>query len=107
MSGTKPGSQIVTAAFERSRRFVQVSIPVASQAEADQRAKALLNNLGLEFITGNASTIGVPAVRSGSIVEFQGLGTRFNGEYLVDTARHTIGGSGYQTELTVRRNSCS
>lgn len=107
MGGETPGSRTVSSAFHRPRRYVQVSIPVASQAEADQRARALLNNLGLEFITGNASTIGVPDIRSGCVVELKGLGPRFSGEYLIDQATHTIGGSGYQTDFTVKRNSSS
>jgi len=105
MAGSKTGGQVVSGAFHKPRQLVQVSIPVASQAEADQHAKALLNNLGLNFVTGNASTIGVPDIRSGSVVELQGLGPRFSGQYYIDTATHTIGGNGYQTDFTVKRNA--
>jgi phage protein D len=105
MAGTQPGGQVAAGAFHKPRQLVQVSIPVASQAEADQHAKALLNNMGLEFVTGSASTIGVPDVRSGSVVELQGLGPRFSGQYYIERATHAIGGNGYQTDFTVKRNS--
>lgn len=105
MAGSKTGGQVVSGAFHKPRQLVQVSIPVASQAEADQHAKALLNNLGLNFVTGNASTIGVPDIRSGSVVELKGLGPRFSGQYYIDTATHTMGGNGYQTDFTVKRNA--
>ena len=105
MAGSKPGSQVVAGAFHKPRQHVEVTIPVASQAEADQHAKALFNNLGLEFITGHATSIGVPSIRSGSVVELQGLGPRFSGQYYVDRVTHTVGGSGYQMDFTVKRNS--
>jgi len=107
MAGSKVGAQVTASAFHKPRQIVQVTVPVASQAEADQHAKALFNNMGLEFITGNASTIGVPDIRSGSVVELQGLGPRFSGEYYIDKATHTIGGNGYQTDFTVKRNATS
>jgi phage protein D len=107
MAGSKIGGQVTATAFHKPRQIVQVQVPVASQAEADQHAKALFNNLGLQFITGNASTIGVPDIRSGSVVELQGLGPRFSGQYYIDKATHTIGGNGYQTDFTVKRNSTS
>jgi uncharacterized protein len=105
MAGTRTGSQVAASAFPKPRQLVQVSVPVASQAEADQHAKALFNNLCLNFVTGNASTIGVPDIRSGSVVELQGLGPSFSGQYYIDKATHTMGGNGYQTDFTVKRNS--
>lgn len=107
MSGSKTGSQVVESAFQKPRKVVQVAIPFASQAETDQHAKALYNDLGLSFVTGNASITGVPDIRSGSVVELQGLGTNFSGQYYIDTATHTIGANGYLTSFTVKRNSIS
>jgi phage protein D len=105
MAGSQTASQVTSGAFNKPRQEVQVSIPVASQAEADQHAKALLNNLGMKFVTGNAVTIGVPELFAGSVVALQGLGPLFSGFYYVDSATHTVGKSGYQTELSVKRNS--
>lgn len=104
MSGNMTGSEARAGAFHKPRKFVRVNVPVASQAEADQQAKAILNNLAMEFLTGSGSTIGVPDLRSGSVVELEGLG-RFSGQYYIDTATHRIGASGYQTDFTVKRNA--
>lgn len=106
MGGTQKASDVTSNAFNnKPRQFVQVSIPVASQAEADQHAQAILNHLGMKFVTGSAVTIGVPDLLSGAVVELQGLGPLFNGLYYIESATHTIGSSGYQTEISVKRNA--
>ena len=105
MAGTQKASQVTSSAFKKPRQVVQVSIPVASQAEADDHAKALLNSLGMKFLTGNAVTIGVPELFAGNVVELLGLGRLFSGLYYIDSATHTLGKSGYQTELSVKRNA--
>ena len=105
MGGTQTGSQLATYGLNKPRQLTLVSVPVASQAEADQYAQALLKSRGLNFVTGSASTIGIPDIRSGSIVELAGLGTSFSGHYFIEQATHTIGANGYQTNFTVKRNS--
>lgn len=105
MAGTQTGGAVVSAAFRKPRQLTRVSIPMASQAEADQHAKALFNNQSLNFVTGNGSTVGQPDIRSGSVVQLQGLGPRFSGQYYIDKATHTIGGDGYHIDFTVKRNS--
>ena len=104
MAGSKTGSQ-VAGTLQTPRKFVRVSIPVASQAEADQHAKAILNNLAMSLVTGDASTIGIPDLRCGSVVEFKGLGPVFSGLYYIDNATHTIDGGGYKTDISVKRNA--
>lgn len=103
--GSQTGGQIVARAF-RGREYMRVNTPAASQAELAECAKAHYNHWSLEFLTGNASTIGVPDLRSGQTVELQGLGF-FSGKYYVDEATHTISGSGYLTNFTVKRNARS
>jgi uncharacterized protein len=103
--GSQTGTQIAMRAF-RSREYVHVNIPVASQAEADEHAKAIFNERAMQFLTGKASTIGVPDVRSGQPVELHGIGI-FSGQYYVDEVTHTISGNGYLTEFTVKRNAQS
>lgn len=103
--GSQTGGQIVARAF-RSREYVRVNIPAASQSELAERSKAEYNHWSLQFLTGNGSTIGVPDLRSGQTVELQGLGF-FSGQYYVDEATHTISSSGYLTNFTVKRNARS
>lgn len=101
--GSQTGGQVVASAFQ-SREYVRVNTPIASQAEADQYARAIYNERAMEFLTGSGSTIGVPDLRAGQTIELQGLGF-FSGNYCVDEATHTISSSGYLTDFKVKRNA--
>lgn len=103
--GSQTGTQIAMRSI-RSREYVHVNIPVTSQAEADEHAKAIFNERAMQFLTGKASTIGVPDLRSGQPVELQGIGM-FSGRYYVDQVTHGIDNSGYLTNFTVKRNAQS
>ena len=58
----------------------------------------------LEFVTGTASTIGIPELTAGRVVELRGLG-RFSGRYYVTRSTHTLGSGGYLTSFSVRTDS--
>lgn len=105
MGGDQSGGQVSSNAFRRQKQFVRVSTPIATQAEADEHARAIYNERAMKLVTGNASTIGIPDLRAGCVVELKGLGPRFSGLYYVDEATHTVGDSGYHTDFTVKRNS--
>jgi uncharacterized protein len=105
--GSQPGSQIPQNAYNMDRNEVNVTSPVESQQEGDQRAKACLNRHAMQTVKGTAETIGNPDLRAGQLVQLVGLGPRFSGEYKIDQATHTIGASGYSTSLNVSRNAIS
>jgi Bacteriophage probable baseplate hub protein len=105
MGGSKRGSEVSQSAFRRSRCEVVVNEPVTNQEEADQRARALLNQKAMAFVGGTALAVGIPHLRSGVVVQLEGLGRRFNGRYYVDEATHALGSSGYSTQLSLKRNS--
>jgi phage protein D len=105
MAGQQTGAQITASSFHRPREFVRVNIPVASQAEADQHAKAIYNDRAMSLVGGSGVTIGIPDLKSGSVVELRGIGPRFSGLYYIKEATHSIGSSGYQTNFTVQRNA--
>jgi phage protein D len=105
MGGAHRGSDVAQSAFRRSRCEVVVNEPVTTQEEADQRARALLNQKAMAFVGGTATAIGMPDLRSGCVVQLEGLGRRFNGKYYVDEATHAIGSGGYSTSLSLKRNS--
>jgi uncharacterized protein len=107
MGGNQKGADLSQNAFQRPRDLVRVSTPYASQAEADQQAKAEFNSCAMNLVSGTAETIGIPDLRSGQVVELKGLGPRFDGSYYIDEATHTISSNGYQTHFTVKRNSVS
>jgi len=77
--------------------------PVRSNAEAKQLARQTLENIAKDMVKGSGSTIGLPYLRAGTLVELRGLGKRFSGCYFVTGTTHTIGDGGYTTQFECRR----
>jgi phage protein D len=107
MGGTQTGAQVAASAFGGRREEVCVDGPISTQEEADQRARAICSERALQLVTGNGSTIGLPDLRAGSVIELEGLGPRFSGLYYISQATHTIGSGGYLTTFSVKRNAVS
>jgi phage protein D len=107
MGGSIKGGNVWQKAFQKERAFVRVTTPVQTQAEADEHAKAIYNNMAIDTITGNGRTIGLPALRSGRVIKLDGLGPRFNGLYYLDQVTHKLDDGGYTTSFTVKRNAIS
>ncbi|HEX7242068.1 MAG TPA: hypothetical protein VF263_17420 [Longimicrobiaceae bacterium] len=105
LGGSRTGPQVRAAALGGPTEMVVVDRPVSSQAEAEARARSIYNERAMQFIQGNGATIGLPRLRSGTVVTLDGLGTRFNGQYYVTRSTHSIGGGGYRTTFDVRKNS--
>lgn len=76
--------------------------PVFTQAEANQRAKAALNERAKEFLTGEGESIGLPEVRPDRNVELSKLGIAFSKTYYIQQATHKIDSSGYRTRFKVK-----
>lgn len=76
--------------------------PVFTQAEADRRAKAALNERAKQFLTGEAESIGLPDVRPDRNVELADLGAKFSKTYYIQQATHKIDGNGYRTRFKVK-----
>jgi phage protein D len=58
-------------------------------------------------VSGSAETMGLPDLRSGKIVTLLGVGDRYEGEYKITDATHSISESGYSTSINVQRNATS
>ena len=99
-----------------NRTEVVTDQPAHTKNEAQARAQAILDKRNKEQITCNATTVGLPDLRSGCNVEIVGFGitsdaqgnlmgasSDFDGEYYVTESTHTIGNSGYTTEFSARR----
>ena len=56
------------------RPTLRLRQPVFTQAEANQRAKAALNEQAKQFLTGEGETIGLPEIRPDRNVALDGLG---------------------------------
>lgn len=77
--------------------------PVRSDNDAKQMARQTLENIAKDMVKGSGSTIGLPYLRAGTVVELRGLGRRFSGHYFVTGTTHTIGDGGYTTQFECRR----
>jgi phage protein D len=105
MGGERTGPAAVESAFGTSQTLY-VDEPIESQAEADQIAKARLEQIALDFITGDGRCQGRTDLRPGIVIELQNLGARFSGAYYVTGAEHRYTKkSGYETLFKARRNS--
>lgn len=76
--------------------------PVFTQAEANQRAAAMLNERAKEFLTGEAEAIGLPEIRPDRNVFLDRLGEPFSKTYYVQQATHKIDAGGYRTRFKVK-----
>jgi len=99
-----------------NRTEVVTDKPAHTAKEAKQMAKAILSDKHHKQITATGSIVGLPDLRVGCSVEIlgfsvttnasgvpQGSSSDFDGEYFVTDSTHTIGGSGYRTEFSARR----
>ena len=64
---------------------------MATENEAELLARGLLNELALNYIVGEGTAVGDPAIRVGTVIALDGLGKRFNGLYYVTQVAHRLG----------------
>jgi phage protein D len=105
MGGRTSGAALVQDAFGASVQFIGHH-PVATQAEADQMAKARFNHSTLALVTGEGVCQGRTDMRAGKVIKIDGIGTRLSGQYYVTSAVHRFSvQAGYTTYFTVQRNA--
>jgi phage protein D len=101
--GLGPGvTPAVQKSFEDRKEIVATRI-VESPAEARRLAIETLQQIAKGLVTATGSTVGLPRLRAGSVIEVGGLGERFSGRYFVTDTTHTVGDSGYTTQFGCRR----
>jgi phage protein D len=54
-------------------------------------------------LTATGTAVGEPAIIANQIIQFNGIGPDFSGNYRVVNARHVIDGNGYRTSFKVRK----
>lgn len=103
-TGTKIGPQM-NDVFGSMTDVLSMA-PAMTQAEADQMAKASLDQKALSLIEGEGVCLGRTDLRAGKVIKIAGVGERFSGPYYVTSAihRYTAQG-GYRTQFQVRRNA--
>ena len=100
--GSKGGEENIEQAFNE-RQEVIVDHPVANQAEAQKLADQTMERIAKEMVKASGSTVGLPDLRAGSVLNIDRLGDRFSGKYFVTSTTHSIGDSGYTTQFQCRR----
>jgi uncharacterized protein len=96
------GQDAINKAIEKKAEIIATK-PVESQAEAQMVATQILEIIAKGMVKGTGSVAGLPDIRSGTVLEIDGLGERFSGRYFVVSTTHTIGDSGYTTQFECRR----
>ena len=82
--------------------YVATDIPYRSQAEVDEAAKALADELASSFAEFEGTARGNPKLRAGASVSIDGLGEPFDGKYTITTSRHRFDPlTGYSTSFSV------
>lgn len=82
---------------------VVVNEPVFTKEQARCRARALLQERQKSMVKASGTTVGLPDLRAGQLVNIIGLGSRFSGTYFVTDTTHSIGESGYTTQFNCQR----
>jgi len=98
------GGERLRSAFKKAP-VLQVRQPVFTEAEANRRARALLNDRAKQFVTGEAECIGVPDILPDTNVTLGNLGAPFSKTYYVQQATHKFDENGYRTRLKVKETS--
>ncbi len=80
-----------------------VNEPVFSKDEAWQKARSILLDQHKQMVKINGTTIGLPELRAGAIVNITGIGCRLSGDYFIEETEHILNDSGYQTKFQARR----
>ena len=105
MGGERSGGVLVESALGTAVDQVTTP-PVTSQAEADQRARALFNQRLLSQVVGNGSCFGRTDLRPGKVIGIAGVIQPFDGRYYVTQATQSYSQqSGYRTTFAVTRNA--
>jgi phage protein D len=100
--GERGRQAAIDKSFEAKEEVIATK-PVQSLEEARKLAIEVLQNNAKDMVKATGSVPGLPDIRTGTVLEIDGVGDRFNGRYFVVSTTHTIGDSGYTTQFECRR----
>jgi uncharacterized protein len=105
MGGQKTGTSSSQSVFGDAVSLVS-DLPITTQAEADQLAKAQFNRLSLQYVVGEGICWGRTDLKPGKLIKIDGIGQRFSGQYYVTAVSHRYSSHhAYETHFEVRRNA--
>jgi phage protein D len=104
IGGGSKGAE-VSSKFGDATAYI-TDVPVSTQSQANQVAKAELERLARQFCHGSCSIKGNDTVMAGSTVNFSGVNKNGNGKFFVLGTRHIVSNrSGYTTEIMFCSNT--
>lgn len=86
-----------------AEKTIEVFRPVMDQSEAQKLAQAILDESNGSFIEADGIAFGSPAIKAGSLIQMEDVGTKFSGKYSVTAATHVYEpqGAGYTTYFRI------
>jgi phage protein D len=103
LSGRSGGQELNGFVVEPGKRpILRIKQPVFTQAEANQRARAALNECAKKFLTGDGEAIGLPEIRPDRRIALANLSVPFSKPYYIQQATHRIDANGYRTKFKVK-----
>ncbi len=96
------GANTVATAFFRSSPAQLARWPASSAADAEQIARGTKTALWSGLIQAEGVCEGTPTMLAGTKATVSGVGTKFNGDYVLSHVRHIRDEDGYRTEFEVR-----
>ena len=104
--GMELGSKVVEKAFGEAGVLMVTQHPVRTQAEADQLAKSIFEELTSGNLQAEGLANGNPVLTAGCQVKLSALGSKFSGQYYVTHTKHNYDSEdGYLTEFTISGRS--
>jgi uncharacterized protein len=100
--GEAGGQRDIDRSFADAEEVI-ACCPVQTPQEARKVAGEALERNAKEMLTASGSTVGLPDLRAGCVVQIEGVGKRYSGRHFVTGTTHTIGDNGYTTQFTCRR----
>lgn len=102
---SRSGGEVAHQAYSIATQEFVLDTPIDTQEEAQNIAKARLDELTRDFVHAEGSCGGNPAIIPGASVEISGVGDRFGGTYLVTEATHRFSAKeSYATHFEVSRH---
>lgn len=79
--------------------------PSERAEDAEYKADVDQSEVQLEYEPADIVVVGDPQIRANDIVSVWNVGQKFSGRYLVDEVTHTIGPSGYTTDISGKKDA--
>ena len=84
---------------------MRVRAAVHTQAEAQERANAILEERAQEHLKGDGESLGLPEIVPDVNIALKDLGQPFDKTYYVKAAKHKVSSNGYRTNFSVEETT--